>query len=401
MTAMTLPKPKLIRIASIDIHRALIMLLMIFVNDLWSLRNIPQWLEHTPADYDGMGLADVVFPAFLFIVGLSIPFAIRNRITKGETLPEIAGHILLRSVALITMGFFHVNFENILAPSLPISKPVFEILMTIAFFLIWNVYPKDGRIGKVSTKWLQVAGILLLGILAFIYRGSSPDNLIWMRPYWWGILGLIGWSYLVSSLVYLFARQRFWLISAVVILFCFLNFQEFSPLFNQLPKVKVIISASNYSLVMCGVLASALFMQLENKLNMEWKFAALLILLAAVFIGYGFEVRPLGGISKIKATPSWTAICAGISFCMYGLIFLIADKFRLIRWARIIEPAGSMTLTCYLVPYIIYPVFALVNWKWPEMLSTGIPGLFKSLFFALSIIWITGLLGKLKIKLRI
>lgn len=57
------------RLKSIDILRALTMLLMIFVNDLWSLSAIPGWLEHKPADFDGMGLADVVFPAFLFYCG--------------------------------------------------------------------------------------------------------------------------------------------------------------------------------------------------------------------------------------------------------------------------------------------------------------------------------------------
>ncbi|MCK4751199.1 MAG: hypothetical protein KAT15_29270, partial [Bacteroidales bacterium] len=51
------------------------MLLMIYVNDLWTLTDIPEWLGHKAADVDGMGLADVVFPAFLFIVGLSIPWA--------------------------------------------------------------------------------------------------------------------------------------------------------------------------------------------------------------------------------------------------------------------------------------------------------------------------------------
>jgi heparan-alpha-glucosaminide N-acetyltransferase len=399
--AMTLPRPEPFRIASIDIFRALIMLLMIFVNDLWSLENIPGWLEHTTADYDGMGMADVVFPAFLFIVGLSIPFAIRNRISKGESLQKIAGHILIRSAALIIMGFFHVNFENITTLVVPVARPVYEILMTISFFLIWNVYPKDGRVARVSTKWLQGAGIIMLVLLALIYRGGSPENTVWMRPYWWGILGLIGWSYLVSSLVYLLARQKFWLITLMVVLFCFLNFQEFSPLFDHLPKLKVIISASNYSLVMCGVLASALFMQLPSKQGREWKYVGILMLLAIVFIGYGFDVRPLGGISKIKATPSWTAICAGISFFGYGLIFLIADKYRLVRWAKIIEPAGSMTLTCYLVPYLVYPLLGLVGWKWPEILTSGYIGLIKSLLFALVIIWMTGLLGKMKIKLRI
>ena len=70
---------------TIDILRAVTMLLMIFVNDLWTLTNIPEWLGHTALYEDGMGLADVVFPAFLFIVGLSIPHAIRARFQKGET----------------------------------------------------------------------------------------------------------------------------------------------------------------------------------------------------------------------------------------------------------------------------------------------------------------------------
>ncbi len=73
------------RLKSIDILRALTMLLMIFVNDLWSLTEIPVWLEHKAAAEDGMGLADVVFPAFLFIVGLSIPHAIRARLSRGDS----------------------------------------------------------------------------------------------------------------------------------------------------------------------------------------------------------------------------------------------------------------------------------------------------------------------------
>ena len=55
------------RVATIDILRALTMVLMIFVNDLWSLTGIPGWLEHVEKGVDGMGLADTVFPAFLFM----------------------------------------------------------------------------------------------------------------------------------------------------------------------------------------------------------------------------------------------------------------------------------------------------------------------------------------------
>ena len=75
----TSPVTEKLHIASIDILRALNMVLMIFVNDLWSLKDIPAWLGHVERGVDGMGLADAVFPAFLFIVGLSLPYAINNR----------------------------------------------------------------------------------------------------------------------------------------------------------------------------------------------------------------------------------------------------------------------------------------------------------------------------------
>src|SRR6478609_3492580 len=93
------------RLHSIDVFRAVTMLLMIFVNDVSGVKNIPVWIEHVGASDDGLGFADTVFPAFLFIVGLSIPFAIRNRINKGDAPLNIALYIASRSLALLIMGF--------------------------------------------------------------------------------------------------------------------------------------------------------------------------------------------------------------------------------------------------------------------------------------------------------
>src|SRR3954470_4938026 len=102
-----------IRIASIDILRALTMVLMIFVNDLGTLKDIPLWLEHVKPGVDGIGLADVVFPAFLFIVGLSLPFAVESRRAKGDTELQLVAHVLVRTIALLVMGVFLVNGETI------------------------------------------------------------------------------------------------------------------------------------------------------------------------------------------------------------------------------------------------------------------------------------------------
>ena len=103
---------KVQRVDSIDVFRGLTIVLMIFVNTVAGVKNIPLWLKHAPADVDGMTLPDIVFPAFLFIVGMAIPFAIRAREKKGQTKFEIWKHIIIRTIGLLTLGFFMVNSQG-------------------------------------------------------------------------------------------------------------------------------------------------------------------------------------------------------------------------------------------------------------------------------------------------
>src|SRR6516162_6940732 len=72
------------RIASVDALRGLTILLMVFVNDLG--RGAPSWMHHIqPPNADGMTLADIVFPWFLFIVGISIPLAFERAEAGGKS----------------------------------------------------------------------------------------------------------------------------------------------------------------------------------------------------------------------------------------------------------------------------------------------------------------------------
>ena len=53
------------RLASIDILRAITMVLMIWVNDFWTLTNVPKWLKHANSVEDYLGFSDIIFPLFL------------------------------------------------------------------------------------------------------------------------------------------------------------------------------------------------------------------------------------------------------------------------------------------------------------------------------------------------
>ncbi|MCD8538910.1 MAG: heparan-alpha-glucosaminide N-acetyltransferase domain-containing protein, partial [Leadbetterella sp.] len=175
------------RIASIDVFRAITMCLMIFVNDLWTLKGVPRWLLHTEMHEDGMGFSDVIFPVFLVIVGMSLPFAISNRKERGENTLALLKHIGERTLALVVMGFFLVNYEYLKAESLPFAKSWVGIYLVTCFFLIWNSYPQ----GFKAAGLLKAAGTAGLVLAAFTFPGGIGA----LKPYWWGILGLIGWSY--------------------------------------------------------------------------------------------------------------------------------------------------------------------------------------------------------------
>src|ERR1700761_5039095 len=130
------------RVRSIDAFRAVTMFLMIFVNDIDGMPNTPKWIQHAHINADALGLADTIFPAFLFIVGLSIPFAFQNRMKQGDNFKMIS-RIVSRSFALIFIGFFHANMETYNEAPTLLPKPVWESLVTFSFFFIFLDYSKE------------------------------------------------------------------------------------------------------------------------------------------------------------------------------------------------------------------------------------------------------------------
>jgi predicted acyltransferase len=388
------------RIVSIDIIRALTMFFMIFVNDLWTLEGIPEWLGHASRGEDRLGFADIIFPLFLFIVGLSIPFAFKARRKKGESDIKIFWHIVKRSFALIVMGFVMVNLERINRDLLIISKPIYQILMATAFVLIWNMYPERKAFKRIPEWIMNIFGILILIFLAVIYKGGTAENPHWMRPAWWGILGLIGWAYLLVATLYLFIGNRLVWLSLLWIVLILLNvFQEVKP-FAGFPDIKIVIGASNHALVMSGLLASVFYVKMNEKDKIK-EFLVVMGLLTVVSVAFGLLTRPEWGIAKMGGTPSWTTICAGIGFASFGILYILADIMNIRKWASVLGPAGRATLTCYLVPYFYYGFYSIIGYSLPIGLRTGYIGIVKSLLFALLIVIITGGLEKLKIKLKI
>jgi predicted acyltransferase len=371
---------------------------MVFVNDLWTDKGIPLWLEHAPGNADALGFADIIFPAFLFIVGLSIPYSQQNRIDRGLPPLVIFRHIVFRSFALIVMGFFQMNMETYSKQS-PFPEPIWIILVTVSFFMIWLDYPKSKPKLKVP---LQLSGIILLIVMALLYKGHSPQGTTWMSPHWWGILGLIGWAYFACATISLFFSERLIVLIAFFILFVsfnsavMLNPAEFS---GSIIRSIGLGNASDSSVTILGLICGVIYKKFSNKAG---KPEVIFIIMAAALFIFGFSTRPLWGISKIRATPSWTTICAAISIIAFTVLIFLIDKKRKQGWFNVLKPAGTSTLTCYLLPYLHEAIFlSIIGVHLPLFIRTGWLGVIKSLLFSLIIVMITGLLEKKHLRLKI
>ena len=76
------------RIYSIDVLHGITIFLMLFVNDLGWVNGVPWWMRHSPSNDDGITFVDLVFPAFLFVIGMSIPIAFLTlRFEPGRNTP--------------------------------------------------------------------------------------------------------------------------------------------------------------------------------------------------------------------------------------------------------------------------------------------------------------------------
>ncbi|MEP6736956.1 MAG: DUF5009 domain-containing protein [Chryseolinea sp.] len=388
------------RVTAIDLVRALTMILMIFVNDLWSLSDIPAWMEHAEHGVDGIGLADIVFPAFLFIVGLSMPYAIDARRKKGDTQWQLIQHVLLRTIALLTMGVFLVNGEDINTEATGMARLVWNTLCCVSFILIWNSYPKT--LSKSVIYILKGVGIATLVTLAILYRGGDGEALHYFAPQWWGILGLIGWAYFASGIVTVLAKNNVYTIIGAWIFFSVLSMVAHSGLIPQplhfIPDA--IRGGTLTGLTVGGVLTSLIFQYYRSK-NENIKMTVVLLGFAAVLLVLSILTRPYWGLAKLGATPAWLFLCSAFTIMALVVIYWIADVLGKANWFNIIKPAGTDTLLCYLMPYFAYATTNLLGVHLPGFMLIGFVGLIKSLAFAILCAVITGQLSKVGVKLKL
>ncbi|MGE5245346.1 MAG: acyltransferase family protein [Betaproteobacteria bacterium] len=95
-------KPADHRLQSLDAFRGITIAGMILVNNPGSWDTVYPLLVH--ADWNGCTLADLVFPFFIFIMGVAMPFAFSRRLSSGPARAGLRRHIWRRAGSLVALG---------------------------------------------------------------------------------------------------------------------------------------------------------------------------------------------------------------------------------------------------------------------------------------------------------
>lgn len=430
------------RLASLDACRGFVILAMIWVNYLAGMPGIPSWLEHAGPRADGVTVPDLVFPAFLFMAGMAIPLAMRRDAPRGLSWP-LAARLAWRAGSLMVAGVVMANAWRYDDAAALAPRPLYFTLFYAAMMLLWRQAPAG------APRWPARLGAVLMLALLLAFRGRVEGEFtsVHLQHSWWGILGMIGWAYLVCGLLYLAVRGRsaaLWLCLAALLALSmggasgWLPVPDFVQALVNVPQVLGSTAAN----MMAGVLAGRLLAAPAGA-SVTFRAAAAhgalpgltagpavaarpciavdagaygaapeaetggallpLAVMAAGLLAAGLLLRPWYGINKIAATAPYSLVCSGVALAVFLLFYWLCDVRGWRGWCRWLLPAGSNALLAYIAPDVLDQVAALLHvpriW-WPYWQAGGVAGLLNAAAMALAMMGLTALATHRGLRLK-
>jgi len=152
-------KPGRPRVRSLDTFRGIAIVIMIFVNDggggYW-------FMEH--ATWNGLYVADLVFPWFLWIMGVCIPMSVKSCIKKETPVKSVVWQVIVRSVKLFLLGFIlntlggWINLSKLRVPGVLQRFGVCYFVV----FLVGYTFTRAETKAAAGLWWERVADIVYL-----------------------------------------------------------------------------------------------------------------------------------------------------------------------------------------------------------------------------------------------
>ena len=172
VTTSAAPAPNPVkRLLSLDVVRGITIAFMIMVNNnggpgSWRFMNHAVWNGLTPTD--------LVFPTFVFIVGISVVFAFDARLARGATPARLAWHTVLRTVFLILFGIVVNSFPFFELPHMRfygVLQRIAICYLVVGLFYLWDNRAWTKVVALIAAlvgywvlvRWVPIPGVGMPG----------------------------------------------------------------------------------------------------------------------------------------------------------------------------------------------------------------------------------------------
>ncbi len=308
-----MPETKTERLVSLDVFRGITIAGMILVNNPGTWSSIYPALRH--AEWHGCTPTDLIFPFFLFIVGVAITFSLSKRKERGDDYSKLVLQIMRRSFVLFLLGIILSGF------------PYFEFA-TIRI---------PGVLQRIAVVYL-ISSLVFLGTTLKV---QAYLTFIFLLVYWFlmtlvpvpgvGYANLEPATNLAAWLDNLLLNGHLWKATKV---------WDPEGILSTLPAI---------STALLGVLTGHLLLSGKDKISKTaWMFAAGNIL---ILLGYIWDMWfPL---NKNLWTSSYVVFTGGLALNFLAMCYFIIDVLGYKRWALPFQVYGLNAITVFFLSGII------------------------------------------------
>ena len=339
------------RLISLDVLRGITIAAMILVNDPGSWEYVYAPLKH--AVWDGCTPTDLVFPFFLFMVGVAITLALTKRKAANTGRRQLILKIIRRSIILFLLGLFLNGFPYYELGSLRIPGVLQRIaLVYLASALIF-----------VTTKWVtqfRIAIVLLVVYWILMNYVPVPDygpaNL---RPE----TNLGAWLDRLLLGGHLWSQTKIW---------------DPEGILSTLPAI---------STCLAGILTGHLLLSSEDQVRkVVWLFV-----IGAICIFLGLLWDMTFPINKALWTSSYVLYTAGIALECLALCYWFIDILGYKKWTGPWVIFGINAITAYVLSGIVARLLGLIKvgdqslkaWIYEHLFNSWLGPYNASLLFAI------------------
>lgn len=383
------------RLLSLDILRGLTIAGMVLVNNPGDWGAVYPPLLH--AKWHGATPTDLVFPFFLFMVGVAITIALGKRKERGDAPSAMYSKIGYRTLVIFGLGVFLAAFPHFRFDGSPMLRIVHYLLLAIAMLSVFvrEVLSSESNARKILayTAWTAVAGMVAIGLSGHYWLDTLRIP---------GVLQRIALVYGIASLIFLHTSTKGQILVGATLLLLYWGLMTLVPvpggiapnlepetnlgawLDRTILGVKHLWSQSKTwdpegllgtipatGTALLGILSGEI---LRKQDNVEKK-ARRLVISGAALVVAGLAWNLVFPINKALWTSSYVLYAGGLAQLLLALIYWVVDVKGYQGWGKPFQVLGVNALFAFILSGIVAKLLGAIKWQIDDTQTQTLKGL--------------------------